>query len=76
MDSERHCRIKIVDTTGAGDAFSSGFITAQLEGKNLEDSVKFANASANLKITRVGARALPTRKALERFLRTNKNSLE
>jgi len=67
--------IKVVDTTGAGDAFSSGFITAQLEGKNLEDSVRFANATANLKITGVGARALPTRKAVERFLRTNKSSL-
>ncbi len=67
--------IKVVDTTGAGDAFSSGFITAQLEGKNLEDSVKFANATANLKITRIGARALPTRKTVERFLRTNKSSL-
>jgi len=61
--------VKVVDTTGAGDAFSAGFITAQLEGKNLEDSVEFANATANLKITRVGARALPNRKAVERFLK-------
>lgn len=65
--------VKVVDTTGAGDAFSAGFITAQLEGKSLEDSVRFANATANLKITKVGARALPTRKAVERFLRTSKN---
>lgn len=64
--------IKVVDTTGAGDAFSAGFITAQLEGKSLEDSVEFANATANLKITKAGARALPTRKAVERFLRTSK----
>ncbi len=62
-----------MDTTGAGDAFSAGFTTAQLEGKSLEDSVAFANATANLKITKVGARALPTRKAVERFLRTSKN---
>jgi len=64
--------VKVVDTTGAGDAFSAGFITAQLEGKCLEDSVEFANATANLKITKVGARALPTRKAVERFLKTSK----
>ena len=61
--------VKVVDTTGAGDAFSAGFITAQLEGKSLEDSVEFANATANLKITRIGARALPNRKAVERFLK-------
>lgn len=67
--------VKVVDTTGAGDAFSAGFITAQLERKSLEDSVEFANATANLKITKVGARALPTRKAVERFLRTGKNRM-
>lgn len=66
--------VKVVDTTGAGDAFSAGFITAQLEGKNFEDSVEFANATANLKITRVGARALPSRKAVERFLKEHKES--
>jgi len=65
-------RVKVVDTTGAGDAFSAGFVTAQLEGKTLRESVEFANATANLKITRAGARALPTRKAVERFLRMNK----
>jgi ribokinase len=64
--------VKVVDTTGAGDAFSSGFITAQLEGKNLKESLEFANATANLKITRVGARALPNRKMVERFLKTSK----
>ena len=62
-------KVKVIDTTGAGDAFSSGFITAQLEGKRLEDSVIFANATACLKITKSGARALPTRKTVERFLR-------
>lgn len=65
--------VKVVDTTGAGDAFSAGFVTAQLEGKSLEDSLTFANATANLKITKVGARALPTRKAVERFLRRSRN---
>jgi ribokinase len=64
--------VKVVDTTGAGDAFSAGFITAQLEGKDLEKSVEFANVTANLKITKLGARALPTRKDVERFLRANK----
>jgi len=61
--------VKVVDTTGAGDAFSAGFIAAHLEGKNLVDSVKFANAAANLKITRVGARAMPFRNEVELFLK-------
>lgn len=66
--------VDVVDTTGAGDAFSAGFITAQLEGKDIEKSVEFANATANLKITKLGARSLPTRKEVERFLTANKRS--
>lgn len=63
--------VKVVDTTGAGDSFSGGFITAQLEGESLEDSVKFASATAGLKITKMGARALPTRTEVERFLKAH-----
>lgn len=65
--------VKVVDTTGAGDSFSGGFITAQLERKNLEESIRFANATASLKITKEGARALPTRMDVERFLRAYSN---
>ena len=46
---------KVVDTTGAGDAFLGGFIYAILEGKGLEESVKFANGCAACKISKLGA---------------------
>jgi len=65
--------VDVVDTTGAGDAFSSGFITAQLEGKDMKKSVEFANVTANLKVTKSGARSLPTRKEVEKFLAANKS---
>ena len=64
--------VKVVDTTGAGDAFSAGFITAHLEGKDLKDCVKFANAVANLKITKAGARAMPFRSEVEVFLKSKR----
>jgi 2-dehydro-3-deoxygluconokinase len=38
--------VTVVDATGAGDAFNAGFIAAQIEGKDLEGSLAFANASA------------------------------
>jgi ribokinase len=59
---------KVVDTTGAGDAFCAGFITALIEGKGSVEAGKFANAVAALKVAKVGARGLPTRKEVEDFL--------
>jgi len=37
-------RIKAVDTTGAGDSFCAGFLTAVVKGKSLYDCGKFGNA--------------------------------
>jgi sulfofructose kinase len=44
-----------VDTTGAGDVFRAGFITALLGGRTLADTLRFANAAAALSCARVGA---------------------
>jgi sugar/nucleoside kinase (ribokinase family) len=47
--------IKAVDTTGAGDAFASGFITGILNGWDLYSSGKFANAVGAHCVMSVGA---------------------
>jgi sugar/nucleoside kinase (ribokinase family) len=58
------------DTTGAGDAFHAGFLYGLLEGKDLEVSLKLANATAALKCRSLGGRAaLPVREELERLVR-------
>ena len=57
------------DTTGAGDAFHSGFIYGLLRGEELEVCMKFGNAVAALKCRSLGGRAaLPTENELKEFL--------
>lgn len=47
---------KIVDTTGAGDAFNAGFIYGFLKGKDLETCAKYGNYVAAKCIEDFGAR--------------------
>lgn len=55
-----------VDTTGAGDAFRTGFLYGMLSGQSVEKTAVYANAAAALKCRANGARAaLPTRAELE-----------
>ena len=51
--------VKAIDTTGAGDAFAAGFMSAFLEHEQLEEAIKFANLVASISVTRRGARAIP-----------------
>ena len=61
--------VKAVETTGAGDVFHGAFLTAWLEGRGIEDSIRFASAVSALKCTRYGGRAgIPAREAAEAFL--------
>lgn len=45
---------EIKDTTGAGDAFWTGFLFAQIEGKNLDESITIAQKLATIKLQNVG----------------------
>jgi ribokinase len=51
------CKVKVVDTTGAGDAFCAGFLYGLIKGKSLHDCGKIGNFVASRCIMRVGARA-------------------
>jgi sulfofructose kinase len=65
-------RVRNVDTTGAGDAFHTGYIYGLLHGYNLAERMRFGAATAALKCTRPGARAgAPTLRQVKNFLRRN-----
>ncbi|MBA7673552.1 Ribokinase [subsurface metagenome] len=50
-----------VDTTGAGDAFATGFIYGLLKGKRLEECGRLGDIAARFSISKIGAReSLPT----------------
>lgn len=57
-------RVKVVDASGAGATFSSGYIYGYLQGWNMEDTVRFAIAAASLKVTRSGLQMFPVAEIL------------
>lgn len=60
---------KVVDTSGAGDAFNAGFMAGQLKGYDIYESVKLGNATASYIIEEWGCQTnLPTwDQVLERY---------
>ena len=62
--------VDAVDTTGAGDAFNGGFVTALSEGKDIFEAAKFGNALAALSVTQIGtAPSMPTREEIEELMK-------
>jgi sugar/nucleoside kinase (ribokinase family) len=48
--------VKVLDRTGAGDAFGSGFLSQWSLGKSLKDSIIFASANSTSVVTKIGAK--------------------
>ncbi len=62
---------KVVETTGAGDAFNGSFAVALSEGMGLVEAARFACAAAGISITRPGtAPSMPTRPEIDALRRT------
>lgn len=58
-------RMKVKDTTGAGDIFHGAFTYAISEGKTLEEAVKFGNIAGALSTRKIGGRySVPSKKAV------------
>lgn len=59
---------RVVDKTGAGDAFCAGFLYGQVEGEDLYECGRLGNFVASRCISKVGARAgLPRASELTNF---------
>jgi ribokinase len=66
IDAGRPSRLKVIDTTGAGDAFAAGFLFGLLARKPLGTCGRLGHCAAQLSLKCSGARgSLPTRRQLE-----------
>lgn len=60
--------VKVVDTTGAGDAFNGGFVTALAEGMDIFEAARFGCVVGSLSVTKSGtAPSMPYRDEVDRF---------
>ena len=65
-------KVTAADTTGAGDSFDAGFVSAYLRQEVLAECLRIGNACGALSTTRVGGTAgQPTGHELRAFLRSN-----
>jgi ribokinase len=61
---------KVVETTGAGDAFNGGFAVALAEGQSPVEAIRFGCATAGLSVQKPGtAPSMPTRAEIEAMLK-------
>lgn len=59
-------KVKVVDTTGAGDIFNGALTLALSQDMNMESAVRFANQAAGISVTRVGAQtSIPSKTELD-----------
>ena len=60
---------KVIETTGAGDAFNGGFAYALAEGLPLTEAVRYGSATAAISVTRLGtAPAMPYKPEIQKLL--------
>ena len=65
----RPFKVKVVDTTGAGDAFVGAIASKVASGSSVKESLTFATAASALAVTKFGAQAsMPNLKDIEDFL--------
>jgi ribokinase len=61
---------KVLETTGAGDAFNGGFAVGLSEGMDLVEAVRFGCATAGISVTRAGtAPSMPNRAEIDALLK-------
>ena len=67
--SAKAFKVKVIDTTAAGDSFTGALAVARAEGMPADQAIRFACAAGAVCVTGFGAQpSLPTRKQVNRLL--------
>ena len=73
--SARGFKVEPADTTGAGDSFAAGFVSAYLRRRSIAECLRVANACGALSTLRIGGTAgQPTRQAMRTFLAAHRTT--
>jgi ribokinase len=70
-------KVRVEDTTAAGDTFIGAFIAEMSTNKPIEDCLKFATAASAITVTKKGAQlSIPKRREIEEFLQAKCETYE
>jgi ribokinase len=62
-------KVKAVDSTAAGDAFTGSLAYGLANGQSLKDAAVYANTVAAISVTRLGAQSsMPTKEEVDVFM--------
>ena len=66
-------KVKVIDTTGAGDAFCAGFLFGYINKKGLEECCILGNACGALTVSKIGANPeIESKRSLYNFIKLHK----
>lgn len=69
--------VEVVDPTAAGDSFVGSFCTAVASGKRYDEALDYANYTATLTVSRMGAQpSLPSNEEVEVLINMHKKQLQ
>jgi ribokinase len=62
-------KVKVVDTTAAGDTFIGVFLAHRIAGKEIDEALTYASAGAALSIQKLGAQnSIPSKQDIDEFI--------
>lgn len=73
--SARPGRVKVIETTGAGDAFAAGFVAGIMLGKDIEMSIKSGMINAESVISHLGSKNMLLGRKLFEMAETDKRTI-